>query len=152
MAADQAIALSLFKRIDDAAEKRSHAYLVQFCENFFLQFFRHEFGMTITGVNLTSKKLAARRRIQLKSASAKAKATRALCAQFEQLCDNWPAVKEIEYLGDPSDLTDFHTEYMVKLLSTIVDWAKASGNKLLAERAGEAFSTYCETLDYWLGT
>lgn len=152
------IALSLFDNIDRYAglleagrEIGEHLTndlpILIFCENFFLQFFKSEFEMDITGFTSAGKSRSARLRLRLKKSDTPlSKSRRQILSMYEKLCDDWRDLHGAGYVDGPEERTDFHIEFVPRLLRRIAKWAAISDHKDLAVRANEAADRYSEVM------
>lgn len=130
-------------KIDPKNPLKRTTPIIEFCQNFFLQFFENELGHEITGVGNDAKRLAVRLRLEAEK-SERPEETRRLIAHFEELCDIWPDVLGVRYPGGSSatDFRNFHATYVVRLLDRACAWAKVRSYVALVERCESASQAY----------
>jgi hypothetical protein len=115
--------------------------VVQFCIAFFQQFFEHEHGLEITGIDETSKVAVIAVRLKLKRRR-NVDSTRRLFFLFQDLCDAWPDILGFSYGGSQTEFRRFHAVYVPRLISRIEIWARNHGYRQIADRAREAARVY----------
>jgi hypothetical protein len=125
-------------------DERETAQPLIFCVNFYAQFFANIGGFQITSIDNDARlaSVAALRRVKKKGASTEVVR---LFTWFEKLCDIYPDVVRAGYGEDIDDglWENFHSGYLLTLLTRIVAWAEAAKLPDVEQRAKQALSA-CE--------
>jgi hypothetical protein len=150
-ARESPVALSLFDLVERYAKQiedgkidvknplKRTTPIIEFCRTFYQQFFEHELGLEIKGVDQSAKAKA----IELRHAfDDQAAPVPRLIAWFEELCDIWIDVLGFSYAGSASEFRRFHNTYVVRLLERIETWARAADYAELLERTKTARAVY----------
>jgi hypothetical protein len=127
--------------VDLGSPLRRDSPVVQFCIEFFHQFFEHELDLEIKGFNPQSKESAVRRRLELEQERDTAP-TRQLILAFQKLCDSWPDILGFSYGGSRLEFRRFHAVYVPRLLHRIEVWAEAKKYSTIVEAVQSAARVY----------
>lgn len=120
--------------------------IIVFCQNFFLQFFDNVLHAPLVTIDTQAKEEAAKIRASLQEDQSAAPVRR-LVAVFEQLCDEWPEVRGLSYVGLlRRALLEFHRGFLPDFFNAITSWANTLKNPALAKLAEDAETAYATGL------
>jgi hypothetical protein len=122
------VAPELFERVVEYASevesvKTTSPYPLDFCDNFYAQFFQNRMNRKITGFGNAAKESAIQLRLKVQTTEGQEIAQ--LIVGFEQYCDVRYEVFSAQYDGGNDDATSVFQNYLAKLLGNIDGWARA---------------------------
>jgi len=113
---------------------------LEFCENFYAQFFQNKLGKEIKRFDAAAKKDAIGLRLDCKQKGSPA-AVIQLITWFEKLCDIYPTVLALGYgTGSKTAFDEFHNVYLATLLERIVNWSEHEQFQPLEHKSREALA------------
>lgn len=113
---------------------------LEFCENFYAQFFQNKLGKEIKRFDAAAKRDAIGLRLDAKQKGSPAVVIQ-LITWFEKLCDIYPTVLALGYgTGSKTAFDEFHNVYLVTLLERIVKWSEHDQLQPLQQRSREALT------------
>jgi hypothetical protein len=122
------VAPELFDRLIEYAseverKKETSSQPIDFCDNFFAQFFQNRMKQEITGFGSAAKESAVK--LRLKVTTKERKEIVLLIARFEGYCDMRYDVFAEEYGGGSGDALSRFQDYLDNLLESIHSWAES---------------------------
>lgn len=135
------VAPELFERLIEYANevernKETSSQPIDFCDNFFAQFFQNRMNQEITGFGTAAKESAVK--LRLKVEKKEQKAVVLLIARFEAYCDMRYDVFAEEYGGGSGDALSKFQDYLSNLLESITRWAESEKLTDIARESAKA--------------
>jgi hypothetical protein len=143
------IAPELFDFVDEAAAAldastlyepvSSSSGVLEFCRNFYAQFFVNVLEVDVAALTLESAREA---NVLLKKHRDWKPEARALVRRFQRLCKIYPDIRGGDYGGGSTVYHEFHEDFIPGLLHEVAAWASAEGEDEVAARAASSRERY----------
>jgi hypothetical protein len=116
------------------------AFLLNFCRSQFEQLFANVIGEPITGFNLSNAAKA--NVLRRRNRRVWSQPLRRLTGDFQRCCKMYPDLVGAGYSDDSEAMTEFHLDFIPKILLHLWEWAEAEDETALAQAAAETRDAY----------